>query len=94
MELEEVLDICNALTPDAWKSDKEYVYDNGRLRIVSLRDDYLGDVEVLASFDGKQFLWYRENYANTRYVKNRDFEDYLYSNEFAPELAKQLLIRN
>ena len=92
MNLKEVLDICIDIVPNDWKSGREAVYDDGRLRVVRVPDDYLGNKEVLVAIDGKQFLRYRENYANSRYVRSVEFEDYVNSDDFAANRAKALLL--
>lgn len=95
MKLDEVVDLCLLLTPDAWKYDKhdECKYNYGKLNIVSTVNNYLGEREILASYDGNQFLWYKENYADSRYKPNKEFEKFIESNDFVVERAKLLLLK-
>lgn len=94
MKLTEVVDLCSLLTPDAWKYDDgdECKYNDGRLYIVNVVSGYFREREILASFDGKQFLWHKENYIDSRYIPNKKFENYIESDKFTILRAKSLLL--
>ena len=95
MHLDEVVNLCALLTSDAWKYDNghECKYSSGKLYIVSMKDNYLSEKEIIASYDDKQFLWYKENHANSKYVVNPSFEAYVNSKEFISKHAKLLLLK-